>query len=66
MSALITTELPRALRCALCGCPLDDADGDRPFCEDCEPSDCAYCGRTTPRALLSEHLACLMCEGDGG
>jgi hypothetical protein len=48
--------------CALCGLPFDASD-DAPFCDDCELSDCAYCGVTTNRPLLSENLACQMCEG---
>ena len=48
--------------CRGCGVWLGDPDPDAVFCEDCGPSDCAYCGATTLRWMLSENLACSMCE----
>ena len=45
-------------RCPTCGCTVD-TDG---FCEDCAMSDCRYCGMTTLRWMLSENLACDICE----
>ena len=44
------------------GCGPDDQDFE--FCEDCELSDCAYCGSPTNRYLLSEDLACATCVGE--
>lgn len=48
--------------CRFCGRWFETADG--PECEDCEPSDCAFCGVTTIRPLLSDRLACALCDGD--
>jgi hypothetical protein len=36
---------------------------DNLLCLDCELSDCAYCGVTTNRPLLSDNLACQLCDG---
>lgn len=44
--------------CPACRCTVD-AEG---FCEDCEMSDCLYCGMATHRWMLSENLACGICE----
>jgi hypothetical protein len=52
---------PEAL-CPGCGCPSADENGDSITCEDCGPSDCAYCGTTVYRWQLSENLACQVCE----
>jgi hypothetical protein len=48
--------------CPGCGAPHDEQASGEVFCEDCEPSDRAYCGTTTARGMLSEHLACVTCE----
>ena len=50
--------------CRLCGVLYVAGGDDNQFCEDCELSDCAYCGFTTNRPLLSCNLACQMCEGE--
>jgi hypothetical protein len=59
----ITCNITREVPCEFCGLPHDTGDDDAPFCEDCELSDCAYCGATTNRPLLNENLACQTCEG---
>jgi hypothetical protein len=48
--------------CPSCGLPHDHGDTGSPFCEDCELSDCMYCGMPTNRCNLSENLACRVCE----
>jgi hypothetical protein len=48
--------------CPACGLPHDEEDTGSPFCEDCHLSDCAYCGFTTHIWMLSENLACRVCE----
>jgi hypothetical protein len=48
--------------CPGCGWWHDEHETGAVFCEDCELSDCAYCGYTTYRRLLSENLACVVCE----
>jgi hypothetical protein len=48
--------------CPGCGMPHDEQASGAVFCEDCEPSDCLYCGQPTPRGMLSEHHACTVCE----
>jgi hypothetical protein len=50
--------------CPICGSSYDAGADDAPFCEDCELSDCAYCGAPTHRFSLSENLACSLCEGE--
>jgi hypothetical protein len=55
------SECPSVSDCPGCG---PDISGDFELCEDCELSDCAYCGSTTHRFLLSENLACALCEGE--
>lgn len=56
----VTTEAT----CPLCGRSYDAGD-DAPFCDDCQLSDCAYCGITTNRPFLSDDLACRVCsEGE--
>jgi len=53
-----TDDIPGGCVCSACGCSVNAED----FCEDCAPSDCLYCGRTTHRRMLSENLACNICE----
>jgi hypothetical protein len=53
----------QARPCLFCGTWFETCDPDNSLCEDCEFSDCAYCGFTTYRPLLSESLACGTCEG---
>ncbi len=49
---------------ALCpGCCVI-LDGDAALCEDCQMSDCRYCGTPVYRWMLSENLACTGCEED--
>jgi hypothetical protein len=48
--------------CPGCGVVHDEQETGTVYCEDCGPSDCAYCGATTLRWLLSENLACRVCE----
>jgi hypothetical protein len=48
--------------CPRCGQPHDEQQTGMPFCEDCEQSDCKFCGATTFRDLLSVNLACRTCE----
>ena len=48
--------------CADGGMPHDEQASGDVFCEDCEPTDCLYCGTPTPRGMLSEHHACTVCE----
>jgi hypothetical protein len=48
--------------CPACGQPHDETETGQPFCEDCGLSDCAYCGTGTHRWMLSENLACRVCE----
>ena len=48
--------------CPACGRHHYDTEPASPFCEGCQPSDCAYCGITTHRRTLSENLACETCE----
>ncbi len=50
--------------CPGCGVDHDPSDAGTAYCEDCGPSDCAFCGVTTLRWLLSENLACRVCEGE--
>jgi hypothetical protein len=52
----------QARACSFCGGWFDPCDPDDSLCQDCELSDCAYCGVTTHRPLLSENLACGRCE----
>ena len=47
--------------CPACGL-FYEANDDSPFCEDCHISDCAYCGVPVHCWMLSENLACRMCE----
>jgi hypothetical protein len=49
--------------CRFCGVLYDVDHNDIAFCEDCELSDCAFCGISINRPLLSENLACQVCEG---
>jgi hypothetical protein len=49
--------------CPACGLPHNEQQTGEPFCEDCGLSDCAFCGVTTHRPMLSENLACRVCEG---
>lgn len=49
--------------CRRCGTWLGDHGGEG-LCEDCELSDCAFCGTAVPRMDLSAELACPMCMGD--
>jgi hypothetical protein len=58
----VTDEAPEPM-CPGCAMPHDEDEKGTVFCEDCGPSDCAYCGRTTLRWMLSENLACTECEG---
>jgi hypothetical protein len=55
-------EAERATVCSLCGSWFETCDPDEELCEDCGLPDCAYCGVTTHRPLLSENLACVTCE----
>jgi hypothetical protein len=50
--------------CESCGSLLPEGQDLHygPFCEDCELSDCAFCGTTVHRWELSESLACRVCE----
>jgi hypothetical protein len=48
--------------CPGCAMPHDEEETGAVFCEDCGPSECAYCGGTTLRWKLSENLACETCE----
>lgn len=48
--------------CPFCGCGFEGGE-DAAFCDDCELSDCVFCGVTTHRPLLSDNLACRACEG---
>jgi hypothetical protein len=48
--------------CPGCGLPHDEQQTGAVFCEDCEPSDCVFCGAPTARGMLSENLACVVCE----
>ena len=50
--------------CPSCGGSYDASSDDAPFCEDCELSDCLYCGTRMHRRFLSENLACSICEGE--
>jgi hypothetical protein len=58
---VLTLDIRGGATCPACG--PDQATFQ--FCEDCEQSDCAYCGVVTKRYLLSENFACAGCEGDG-
>ena len=51
-------------QCQSCGSQLPDGQDiqDAPFCEDCELSDCVFCGTSVHRFELSENLACRVCE----
>lgn len=62
--AAVTAGSDTSTECRFCGCLFDpDNDCDEPlFCHDCELSDCVYCGTPTNRPLLSENLACSLCE----
>lgn len=53
----------RVIDCRRCGAWLDPASGSD-LCEDCEPSDCAFCGGTVPRMDLTRQLACPSCVGE--
>ena len=55
------SETPESV-CPGCGMPHDETQTGRAYCEDCGPSDCAYCGATTLRWMLSENLASQTCE----
>jgi len=55
-------EAPPEPTCPSCGLPHHEHETGSPFCEDCEPSDCAYCGAPTNRCNLSSNLACRVCE----
>jgi len=46
--------------CPVCG----PDDGNFEFCEDCGPAECAFCGATVHRCLLSQNRACPDCEGE--
>lgn len=48
--------------CAGCGVHHDPGEPGTAYCEDCGPSDCVFCGVTTLRWMLSDNLACGMCE----
>lgn len=48
--------------CPGCRMPHDEQQTGNAYCEDCGPSDCAFCGSTVLRPELSENLACLVCE----
>jgi hypothetical protein len=48
--------------CPACGWRHCATETRSPFCEDCQLSDCAYCGITTHRRTLSENRACRTCE----
>lgn len=48
--------------CPSCGSWYHHDEAGSPFCEDCELSDCAYCGTSLHRFELSENLACPICE----
>ena len=49
-------------KCPGCGLLHDERQTGTIFCEDCQPSDCKFCGATTARGMLSEHRACITCE----
>jgi hypothetical protein len=55
---------PEEPLCASCESPLPEGTDreQQPYCEDCELSDCAFCGVTVHRFELSENLACPTCE----
>jgi hypothetical protein len=55
-------DAPQELICPGCGLLCEPLDDDAYCCEDCGPSDCAYCGATVYRWELSENLACRVCE----
>lgn len=46
--------------CAYCGVQ-EPWDADTDFCEDCQPSDCTWCGTTYNRPDLDEDLRCRTC-----
>ena len=53
----------RVIDCRRCGSWLDPTSGSD-LCEDCELSDCVFCGATVPRMDLSSALACPTCMGE--
>ena len=55
-------DAPPEPTCPSCGLPHREHETGSPFCEDCELSDCTYCGAPTNRCNLSANLACRMCE----
>ncbi len=55
-------DVPDGHTCPAWGWPHRETDNGSSFCENCELSDCTYCGITTHRRTLSENLACRTCE----
>jgi hypothetical protein len=55
-------DTPPEVICPGCGVAHEGHGSDTAYCEDCGPSDCAYCGATTLRWQLSENRACSTCE----
>lgn len=61
-STVGTTTQTSSRRCRGCGMPHDEQRAGTAFCDDCEPSDCRFCGTPTPRGMLSKNAACIICE----
>ena len=53
----------RVIDCRRCGAWLDPGSASV-LCEDCEPSDCVFCGATVPRMDLADARACPTCMGE--
>ena len=48
--------------CPGCGVSRHEVHPATPFCDECGPLDCAYCGTPAVLPTLSRNLACAMCE----
>jgi|GEM_PF-6645732 len=57
----VVDDEPQEPTCPGCGVHSEE-DGEAVTCEDCGPSDCVWCGKTVYRWMLSENLACQVCE----
>ena len=48
--------------CRGCAMPHDESRTGSAYCDDCNPTACAYCGTTVFRSELSANQACYVCE----
>jgi hypothetical protein len=48
--------------CRGCAMPHDESRTGSPYCDDCNPTPCQYCGTTVFLSELSANQACRICE----